>query len=309
NDDTDQQRTRNRAEGIAPRHTLELGREGLGVLLSRGGKLGSRIRNSACGAADLGGDRLTHAASGFCHLPADLRREPCECILQACHVPAQIAHFCAQTIGRDMFRFNVTGSGTGDLSLSVAFSASLTRTPPMPRNPPPLEASATCWLIWRSQPLKAAASPGALASTTAPACRSVSMHLALISAGLLPVSFSFRPSRAVLRPSAVSKSATTALISASAPGSNLAVISALPSAKLSFPRPPSPLGSAPDTAIAATITLSRRSFHSSGVKFDLSGIGLLLYLSLGLLNAMCPIIYCIMSETRLMAIGLHPLCH
>src|SRR5262249_16307100 len=60
--------------------------------------------------------------------------------------------------------------------------------------------------IWRSQPLKAAVSPGALASTTAPACRSVSMHLALISLGLLPVSFCFRPSRAALRPSAVSKS-------------------------------------------------------------------------------------------------------
>src|SRR5262245_57226410 len=168
---------------------------------------------------------------------------------------------------------------TLEISVSVAFSASLTETPPMPRNPPSLEASATCWLIWRSQPLKAAASFGALASTTAPACRSVSMHLALISAGLLPVSFSFRPSRAVLRPSAVSKSATTALISASAPGSILAVISALPSAKLSFRRPHRPLGSAAETAIPATITLSRRSFHSSGVKFDLSGMGLLLCLS------------------------------
>src|SRR5262249_8706370 len=108
------------------------------------------------------------------------------------------------------------------------------------------------------------------------ACRSVSMHLALISAGLLPVSFSFRPSRAVLRPSAVSKSATTALISASAPGSILVVISALPSAKLSFRRPHRPLGSAADAALPATITLSRRSFHSSGAKFDLSGMGLLL---------------------------------
>jgi hypothetical protein len=87
----------------------------------------------------------------------------------------------------------------------------------------------------------------------------------------------------------------------------LAVISALPSAKLSFRRPHRPLGSAAETAIPAIITLSRRSFHSSGVKFDLSGIGLLLYLSLGLLNAMRPIISgvknCIMSETRLMAIG------
>src|SRR6478672_12347852 len=163
-----------------------------------------------------------------------------------------------------------------EISVSVAFSASLTGTPPMPRNPPSLAASATCWLIWRSQPLKAAASPGALASTTALACRSVSMHLALISEGLLPVNFSFRPSRAVLRPSAVSKSATTALISASAPGSILAVTSALPLAKLSFKRPHRPLGSAAETAIPAAITLSRRSFHSSGVKFDLSGMGLLL---------------------------------
>ena len=67
-----------------------------------------------------------------------------------------------------------------EISVSVAFSASLTGTPPMPRNPPSFDASATCWLIWRNQPLKAAASAGALASITAPACRSVSMHLALI---------------------------------------------------------------------------------------------------------------------------------
>src|SRR5499427_7663615 len=135
-------------------------------------------------------------------------------------------------------------------------------------------------LAYLAQPaLEGRCIPGALASTTAPACRSVSMHLALISLGLLPVSFCFRPSRAALRPSAVSKSATTALISASAPGSNLAVISALPSAKLSFRRPHRPLGSAAETAIPAIITLSRRSFHSSGVKFDLSGMGLLLYLS------------------------------
>src|SRR5262245_11989788 len=153
----------------------------------------------------------------------------------------------------------------------------------MPRNPPSLDASATCWLIWRSQPLNAAASPGAFASTTAPACRNVSMHLALISAGLLPVSCSFRPSRAVLRPCAVSKSATTALMSGFEVVSILAVTSTLPPAKLSFRRPHSPLGSAAVTAMPAIITLSRRSFHSSGVKFDLSGIGLLLYLVLGLL--------------------------
>src|SRR5260370_31083983 len=63
----------------------------------------------------------------------------------------------------------------------------------MPRNPPSLAASATCWLISRSQLLKAAASPGAFASTTAPALRRVSMHFALISAGLLPANCSNRP--------------------------------------------------------------------------------------------------------------------
>src|SRR5262245_44229948 len=160
-----------------------------------------------------------------------------------------------------------------EISLSVAFSPSLTGTPPKPRNPPSVDASATCWLIWRSQPLKAAASPDALASTTAPACRSVSMHLALISPGLLPVSSFLRPSRVMLRPSAVSKSATTALINSFDPGSILALTSAEPLAKLSFRRPQSPLGSAAVTAIPAIITLSRRSFHSSGVKFDLSVMG------------------------------------
>ena len=74
-----------------------------------------------------------------------------------------------------------------EISASVAFSASLTCTPPMPRKPPSLAASATCWLICRSQPLKAAASPGALVSTNAPACRSVSTHLSLISAGFQSV--------------------------------------------------------------------------------------------------------------------------
>ncbi len=37
-------------------------------------------------------------------------------------------------------------------------------------------------------------------------------------------------------------------------------------------RPQSPLGSAAVTAMPAIITLSRTSFHSSGVKFDLSAI-------------------------------------
>ena len=48
-------------------------------------------------------------------------------------------------------------------------------------------------------------------------------------------------------------------------------------AKLSFRRPHRPLGSAAETAIPAIITLSKRSFHSSGVKFDLSAIGLFLH--------------------------------
>src|SRR5215813_12430067 len=64
-----------------------------------------------------------------------------------------------------------------------------------------------------------------------------------------------------------------------AAGSALAAISALPSARLSFRRPHRPLGSAAEIAIPAVITLSRRSFHSSGVKFDLSGMAVLLYLS------------------------------
>src|SRR5271169_5002733 len=86
-----------------------------------------------------------------------------------------------------------------EISARVAFSASLTDTPPTPRNPPSLDASATCWLICCNQPLKAAASPGALVSIIAAVCRSISMHLSLISAGLLPLNLSFKPSRAVLR--------------------------------------------------------------------------------------------------------------
>src|SRR5262249_6573290 len=111
-------------------------------------------------------------------------------------------------------------------------------------------------------------------STNPPACRSVSMHCALISPGLLVASFSRKPSRAVLCPSEVSKSATTALISELDPGSIFACLSALPLAKLSLSSPQRPLGSATVTAIPAIITLSRRTFHSSGVKFDLSAIAI-----------------------------------
>src|SRR6516165_11670589 len=104
------------------------------------------------------------------------------------------------------------------------------------------------------------------------------MHLVVISTGFKPLSFSFRPSRAMLRPWEVSKSATTALMRGFVVGSVFAAISSLPSAKLSFRSPHRPLGSAAETAIPAIVTLSSRSFHSSGVKFDLSAMALLLYL-------------------------------
>jgi hypothetical protein len=82
--------------------------------------------------------------------------------------------------------------------------------------------------------LKAMASPGALVSTTSATCRKVSVHLALISGGLLSLNFSFRPSRAIPRPSAVPKSATTALMSSSALWFTLAFASSAPPAKLSW---------------------------------------------------------------------------
>src|SRR6516225_3018147 len=188
-----------------------------------------------------------------------------------------------------------------EICASVAFSASLTSTPPIPRKPPSGAASATCWLIWRSHPLKAAASPGAFASTTAPACRSVSIHLAVISADFKPRSFSFNPSRAVLRPWEVSKSETTALMSGFAAGSILAFTSSLLLANPSFRSPHNPLGSAAVTAMPAIITLSSKSFHSSGEKLDLSDMDF------------SPQLYCwgqeLHCETRLMAMAASPLCH
>src|SRR5262249_42715789 len=66
------------------------------------------------------------------------------------------------------------------------------------------------------------------------------------------------------------KSPTMALMSGFVLGSILALTSSPPSAKLSFRRPQSPLGSEAVMAIPAIVTLSRRTFHSSGVKFDLS---------------------------------------
>src|SRR5262245_22931379 len=55
-------------------------------------------------------------------------------------------------------------------------------------------------------------------------------------------------------------------------GSVLAATSAERSAKLSSRMPHRPLGSAAEIAIPAIVTLLRSSFHSSGVKFDLSAI-------------------------------------
>src|SRR5215475_7480700 len=155
-----------------------------------------------------------------------------------------------------------------EISVNVAFSASLIGTPPTPRNPPSLDASATCWLICCSHPLYAEESPGALASTIAAASRNVSIHLSLIWAGLLSLNLALSASRAAL-PSAELKSSTTALMSALAFGSVFTFASSVPPAKLSFRRPHSPLGSAAVIAIPAAITLSKRTFHSSGVKLVL----------------------------------------
>src|SRR5277367_3933043 len=98
------------------------------------------------------------------------------------------------------------------------------------------------------------------------------MDLVLMSAGLLPANSTLRPSRAVLRPSLVEKSATTALTRAFALGSVAAFVSAAPPAKDSFKRPHSPPGSAAVMAIPAIIGLFRSSAHSSFVKFVLSAI-------------------------------------
>ena len=64
----------------------------------------------------------------------------------------------------------------------------------------------------------------------------------------------------------------TALISGLAPASILACTSALALAKLSLSSPQRPCGSAAVTAMPAIAVLSKRTFHSSGVKFDLSAM-------------------------------------
>ena len=156
----------------------------------------------------------------------------------------------------------------------VAFSASLTATPPIPRNPPSVDASATLWLIWRNQFLKAAASLGAFALRMPSTFPRIWMQAFFTSAAFLPLNFSFKPSRDAARPSLVAKSSTTALMSGLEPVSIFALASSLPLAKLSWSNPQSPLGSAAVTARVVAITLSRRVVHSSGVNVDLSAMAI-----------------------------------
>ncbi|CAN1722769.1 protein of unknown function [Hyphomicrobium sp. 1Nfss2.1] len=123
--------------------------------------------------------------------------------------------------------------------------------------------------------MKAAASAGALASSTFPAWVSFVITIILISAGDFP----FRPavisSRAAVRPSDVSMSASSAFISGLAFSALPAVTTAFALAMLSFNIPQIPLGSAMVTAKPASMGLERTSFHSSGVKLDLSAIDVL----------------------------------
>src|SRR5688572_14111186 len=102
------------------------------------------------------------------------------------------------------------------------------------------------------------------------------MHLVFISAGAVLANFACSPSRAALRPGPVSRSATTALISALVPASTLAFTSAPPLANPSWSSAHSPPVSAMDTAIPAAITLSNSSVHSCAAKLLLSAIAFLL---------------------------------
>ena len=117
------------------------------------------------------------------------------------------------------------------MSLSVAFSFSLTFTPPKPRVPPSVAASATLALIVRNHVLKAAASVGALASRIAETSPRALTARWLTSAWLAPASRVFSASRILVRPSEVSKSATTALISSLALGSVFSETTAFAAAK------------------------------------------------------------------------------
>src|SRR5262249_19942797 len=106
-DDADDQRARNRAEWIAPCHAFELGCEGLGVLLGRGGKVGAHICHAAGGAPNLRGKRLARAANSFCRLIARLGRETRNRVLQARYVLAKLT----QATAIRLLGFSGTGGG------------------------------------------------------------------------------------------------------------------------------------------------------------------------------------------------------
>src|SRR5262245_1254778 len=74
------------------------------------------------------------------------------------------------------------------------------------------------------------------------------------------------------RPSFVSKSATTALMSSFDPGFVFAAAKAELLANASLSAPHKPLGSAAETAIPANIVLSKILVHSSGLKLCLFAI-------------------------------------
>jgi hypothetical protein len=105
------------------------------------------------------------------------------------------------------------------------------------------------------------------------ACFRISRDLATISGGVLPDNCVRSSSRAVARPSPVSKSPAIALMSSVALASCFAPMAARALAMLSLRVLQRPLGSAAVTASHAIITLSKRVFYSSGVKSVLPAIG------------------------------------
>src|SRR6476659_4183997 len=151
-----------------------------------------------------------------------------------------------------------------EMSRSVAVSPSRTRTPPKPRKDPSTAASATFWLISRSQVLKAAASSGALASTIAETSRRLANERWTHSVGS---AWAKRSRIARMLPSLdLSKAATAALMSSLELGSRLAAASAGVPAAASLRVPHQPLGSTAETAMPAAMMLSNTLVHSSGVK-------------------------------------------
>ena len=79
-----------------------------------------------------------------------------------------------------------------EMSLSVAFSLSLTLVPPIPAKPPSDAASATRPLIARNHVLKAAASFGALESRISETCLKFSRQRLATSLCFDPASVFFR---------------------------------------------------------------------------------------------------------------------